>query len=183
MIAISPLKKYYRRPDFGNIVAELYSNGAFDRNSEFALRKSTSIFSVTRCQRITHYIERSMKRTQQKKDAQNNSPYLVQLKFKLQLKSEDRPIRKNSTSCKQHLKAWPSVKSRKLSHSLTKKLQAKAPWFSIQIQAFQAGEKKKLKYLLSHNKKLQALRVVKEMSTLQLHLSQQSETPTEALTT
>ena len=27
MIAISPLKKYYRRPDFGNIVAELYSNG------------------------------------------------------------------------------------------------------------------------------------------------------------
>ena len=49
MIAILPLKKYYRRPDFGNIVAELYSNGAFDRNSEFALRKSTSIFSVTRC--------------------------------------------------------------------------------------------------------------------------------------
>ena len=49
MIAISPLKKCYRRPDFGNVVAELYSNGAFDRNSEFALRKSTSIFSVTRC--------------------------------------------------------------------------------------------------------------------------------------
>ena len=48
MIAISPLKKCYRLPDLGN-VAELYSNGAFDRNSEFALRKSTSIFSVTRC--------------------------------------------------------------------------------------------------------------------------------------
>ena len=28
MIAISPLKKYYRGPDFGNIVSELYSNGA-----------------------------------------------------------------------------------------------------------------------------------------------------------
>ena len=37
MIAISPLKKYYRRPDFGNVVAELYSNGAFDRKIEFAL--------------------------------------------------------------------------------------------------------------------------------------------------
>ena len=41
MIAISPLKKYYRRPDFGNVVAELHSNGAFDRKSEFALRTST----------------------------------------------------------------------------------------------------------------------------------------------
>ena len=68
MIAISPLKKYYRRPDFGNFVAELQSNGAFDRKSEFALRTSTSVFA--RCQRITHYIERSMKSTQQKKDAQ-----------------------------------------------------------------------------------------------------------------
>ena len=28
----------------------------------------------------------------------------------MQLKSEDRPIRKNSTSCKQHLNAGPSVK-------------------------------------------------------------------------
>ena len=26
-------KKYYRRPDFGNVNAELYSNGANDRNS------------------------------------------------------------------------------------------------------------------------------------------------------
>ena len=34
MIAISPLKKHYRRSDFGNVVAELYSNGAFDRKSE-----------------------------------------------------------------------------------------------------------------------------------------------------
>ena len=42
MIAISPLKKYYRRPDFGNVVAELYSNGVFDRKSEFALRTSNS---------------------------------------------------------------------------------------------------------------------------------------------
>ena len=26
-------KKYYRRPDFGNVNAELYSNRAYDRNS------------------------------------------------------------------------------------------------------------------------------------------------------
>ena len=40
-------KKYYRRPNFRNVVVELYSNGAYDRNSKFALRKSTSIFSIT----------------------------------------------------------------------------------------------------------------------------------------
>ena len=28
-------KKYYRRPDIGNVVAELYSNGPYDRNSKF----------------------------------------------------------------------------------------------------------------------------------------------------
>ena len=46
-----PSKKYYRRPDMGNVVAELYSNGPYDyydRNSKFASRKSTSIFSITR---------------------------------------------------------------------------------------------------------------------------------------
>ena len=42
-------KKVYicRQPNFRNVVVELYSNGAYDRNSKFALRKSTSIFSIT----------------------------------------------------------------------------------------------------------------------------------------
>ena len=44
-----PCKKYYGRPDVGNVVAELYSNGPYDKNSKFAWRKSTSIFSITRC--------------------------------------------------------------------------------------------------------------------------------------
>ena len=44
-----PSKKYYGRPDIGNVVAELYSNGPYDYNSKFASRKSTSIFSITRC--------------------------------------------------------------------------------------------------------------------------------------
>ena len=79
-----------------------------------ASKKSTSIFSITRCQRMMHsstlHIERCprlwlMNRIQQRKDTQRNSPYLVQLKFKIQLKSEDRAIRKNTTSCKQHLKS------------------------------------------------------------------------------
>ena len=74
---------------------------------KFALRKSTSTFSITRCLRIMHYIEQcqglwSTNCTQQKKDGQHNSEYF---KFKLQCKSEDCLIRKNSTSCKQHLKA------------------------------------------------------------------------------
>ena len=30
-----PSKKYYRRPDIWNVVAELYSNGPYDRNSKF----------------------------------------------------------------------------------------------------------------------------------------------------
>ena len=30
-----PYKKYYRQPDIGNVVAELYSNGPYDRNSKF----------------------------------------------------------------------------------------------------------------------------------------------------
>ena len=30
-----PSKKYYGRPDIGNVVAELYSNGPYDRNSKF----------------------------------------------------------------------------------------------------------------------------------------------------
>ena len=50
MITILPLKKYIyilRRPNFRNVVVELYSTGAYDRNSKFALRKSTSIFSIT----------------------------------------------------------------------------------------------------------------------------------------
>ena len=42
-----PSKKYYRQPDIGNVVAEPYSNGHYDRNSKFASRKSTSIFSIT----------------------------------------------------------------------------------------------------------------------------------------
>ena len=43
-------KKYYRQPDFRNVVAvELYSNGAYDRNSKFASKRSTSIFVFTRC--------------------------------------------------------------------------------------------------------------------------------------
>ena len=37
----------YRWPNFRNVVVELYSTGAYDRNSKFALRKSTSIFSIT----------------------------------------------------------------------------------------------------------------------------------------
>ena len=44
-----PSKKYYGRPDIGNVVAELYSNGPYDKNSKFASRKSTSIFSITWC--------------------------------------------------------------------------------------------------------------------------------------
>ena len=36
-----PSKKYYRRPDIGNGVAELYSNGPYDRNSKFSSRKSS----------------------------------------------------------------------------------------------------------------------------------------------
>ena len=44
-------KKVYiyilRRPNFRNVAVELYSTGAYDRNSKFALRKSTSIFSIT----------------------------------------------------------------------------------------------------------------------------------------
>ena len=39
-----PSKKYYRRPDIGNVVAELYSNGPHDKNSKFASRKCASIF-------------------------------------------------------------------------------------------------------------------------------------------
>ena len=30
-------KKYYRRPNFRNVVVELYSNGAYDRNSATTL--------------------------------------------------------------------------------------------------------------------------------------------------
>ena len=41
--------KYYRRPDFGNVVAELYFKEAYDGNNKFASRKSTSIFSIGRC--------------------------------------------------------------------------------------------------------------------------------------
>ena len=37
----------YRWPNFRNVVVELYSTGAYARNSKFALRKSTSIFSIT----------------------------------------------------------------------------------------------------------------------------------------
>ena len=44
-----PSKKYYRQPDIGNVVADLYSNGPYDKNSKFALRKSTSIFFITQC--------------------------------------------------------------------------------------------------------------------------------------
>ena len=107
MMAISPLKRYYicRQPDFGNVVLS-----CTEMELKFALRKSTSTFSITQCLRITHYIEQcqrlwSTNFTQQKKDAQHNSEYFVQLKFKLQRKSEDCPIPKNSTFCKQHLKA------------------------------------------------------------------------------
>ena len=50
MITISPLKSTID-DDIGNVVAELYSNEPYDRNSKFASRKSTSIFSITRCYR------------------------------------------------------------------------------------------------------------------------------------
>ena len=98
-----------------------------------------------------HYIERcprlwSMNFIQQKKDAQHNSPYLVQLRFKLQHKSEDRAIRKNTTSCKQHLK---SRAERQNIHSRTKKRQTKTPWFVvIQIQAFQSEKTKEAKIFI-----------------------------------
>ena len=47
MITILPLKSI-----IGDQISEMlwlswYSNGAYDRNSKFALRKSTSIFSIT----------------------------------------------------------------------------------------------------------------------------------------
>ena len=92
-----------------------------------------------------HYIERcprlwSMNFIQQKKEAPHNSPYLVQLRFKLQRRSKDRAIRKNTTSCKQHLK---SRAERQNIHSRTKKRQTKTPWFVvIQIQAFYSEKTK-----------------------------------------
>ena len=107
MIAISPLKSIIH---VDNQISEMLSLSCTPMERKFVLRKSTSTFSITRCLRITHYIEQcqrlwSTNRTRQKKDAQHNSEYFVQLKFKLQRKSEDCPICKNSTSCKQHLKA------------------------------------------------------------------------------
>ena len=107
MIAISPLKSITY---VDNQISEMWSLSCTAMELKFALRKSTSTFSITRCLRITHYIEQcqrlwSTNCTQQKKDAQHNSEYFVQLKFKLQRKSEDCPICKNSTFYKQHLKA------------------------------------------------------------------------------
>ena len=144
MIPISPLKKYYRRPDFGNVVAELYSNGDFDRNSEFTLRKSTSIFSVTRCQRITHYIERSMKRTQQKKTlsiivhtwCSLSLRYNSNLKIVLSVKILH-PAKNTS-------KPGPASKVGNYHiHGQKHVLQTKAPWFAvIQIHAFQSRKKR-----------------------------------------
>ena len=41
--------KYFRRPGFGNVVAEMYGKEVYYGNNKFASRKSTSIFSIGRC--------------------------------------------------------------------------------------------------------------------------------------
>ena len=47
MITILPLKSIIGDQISEMLLLSWYSNGAYDRNSKFALRKSTSIFSIT----------------------------------------------------------------------------------------------------------------------------------------
>ena len=178
MITISPLKS-----TIDDQISEMLSLSctAMDLMTETvnfsASRKFTSIFSITRCQRITHSsaIQRTLSAivVDESHIAVCGTPYfsilfcLVQLKFKLQLKSEDRAIRKNTTSCKQHLK------SRAQRQNIHGQRNYKPRLLGLQLSRsrhFSRKRPKKLKYLFSRNKKLQALRVVKEISTLQLHL-------------
>ena len=73
----------------------------------------------------------------------------------------------NTASCKQHLK---SRAQRQYIHG---QRNYKPRLLGLQLSRsrhFSRKRPKKLKYLFSRNKKLQALRVVKEISTLQLHL-------------
>ena len=46
MMPFFPLKSTIDHQVSENVVAELYSNGAYDSNSKFASRKSISIFSI-----------------------------------------------------------------------------------------------------------------------------------------
>ena len=43
-----PFEKYYRRPDFRNVVAELHGNGTYDGSTESGSRESTSISLLLR---------------------------------------------------------------------------------------------------------------------------------------
>ena len=43
-----PFEKYYRRPDFRNVVAKLHGNGTYDGSTECGSRESTSISPLLR---------------------------------------------------------------------------------------------------------------------------------------
>ena len=43
-----PVEKYYRQPDFRNVVAELHGNGTYDGSTECGSRESTSISLLLR---------------------------------------------------------------------------------------------------------------------------------------
>ena len=112
MITISPLKS-----TIDDQISEMLSLSckAMDLMTETvnfsASRKFTSIFSITRCYRITHSsaIHRTVSAivVDESHTVEERRTYFFAclLKFKLQLKSEDRAIRKNTTSCKQHLRS------------------------------------------------------------------------------
>ena len=43
-----PVEKYYRQPDFRNVVAELHGNGTYDGSTQCGSRESTSISLLLR---------------------------------------------------------------------------------------------------------------------------------------